>query len=231
MTGGYNTISVGQTYCSADFDSIDLIQGQNGTKGILLTHLEVLRDNNDYTKWHLKAYRKNQLKGNNYGYYFFIDGLGTASDFRRFDDLNYSYGDCPYSSISASECLVDPNIPLRYTLQNAFDGDPATSYVENTEDDLILIRITSGAQKVAIINGYAQNMDLYMNNNRAKKLIWPSEIELADGMLDYQFAKIPHGQEFKVSEIYKGNKYNDTCIAEINIKTENRWLFGDINDE
>ena len=40
---------------------------------------------------------------------------------------------------SMNDFLIDKKNPFRYTLQNAFDGDPATSYVENSKNDLIEI--------------------------------------------------------------------------------------------
>jgi hypothetical protein len=76
--------------------------------------------------------------------------------------------------ITASDCLVDPNVPLRYSLQNAFDGDPSTSYEENTDDDLIRLDLMYAnyekTKQITIINGYAQNMDLYTRNNRVKEI-------------------------------------------------------------
>jgi hypothetical protein len=230
MTGGYRYLYSGR-HDNYVFSSIDIIEKQGNPSGILLTYMMIRID--DETHEYI-TYWKNQLVGHVCGsYYFLIDGLGTASDFSYFEaGACYSYKDCPYIRIDASECLVDPNIPLRYTLQNAFDGDPATSYVENTENDMLDINIQAGTQKIAIINGYAQNEDLYMKNNRVKKLAWPLEIELEDGQLEYQFLKVPDTQAaLLVHEIYRGTKYNDTCIAEFNIKTENGWLFGDINDE
>ena len=62
------------------------------------------------------------------------------------------------------------NEDLKYSIQNAFDGNPATSYVENTEDDLIRIAISAEGvfDKVRLINGYAKNKELYYSNNRIK---------------------------------------------------------------
>ena len=76
--------------------------------------------------------------------------------------------------IQASDYLFDSRCPLKYSIQNAFDGNPATSYVENTEDDLmkIVLRKISVRKdlevKFAIINGYASSSSLYKANNRSK---------------------------------------------------------------
>jgi hypothetical protein len=139
--------------------------------------------------------------------------------------------------ITASDCLVDPNIPLRYSLQNAFDGDPSTSYVENTDDDLmeIYFGIDYGdIEAIAVINGYSQNDNSYKSNNRIKEIEddkgYGVKYYLKDNTLTFQILK-PYGNSFiYVTDLYKGTRYNDTCIAELNVKTKNGWLLGDINE-
>ncbi|MBR2361346.1 MAG: hypothetical protein IKA80_01690, partial [Spirochaetaceae bacterium] len=135
-----------------------------------------------------------------------------------------------YINIYASDFLWDLNDPLKYGLQNAFDGNPATSYVENTEDDMMKIEIPLGkpSDKMAIINGYAQSESLYLKNNRVKYVA--DYFLLKDNTLSYQY--IPcRSTIVDFTEIYHGEKYNDTCIAEINYYFENHWLFGDINEQ
>lgn len=132
-------------------------------------------------------------------------------------------------NIQASHCLFDSKCPLKYSIQNAFDGNPATSYVENTEDDLMKIDIWLGksVDKMAIINGYAQSPELYKFNNRVKQI--DNYFNLKDDCLSYQF--IPcRGTNIELTSIYLGSKYNDTCIAEINYLYKNKWLFGEINE-
>jgi hypothetical protein len=149
-------------------------------------------------------------------------------------DGYFSIGDAPMIRIESSSCLIDPDIPLRYSLQNAFDGDPATSYVENTEDDLMQIWVyikSDDLIRCAIINGYAQNMTLYKNNNRIKSL-WVDNYttELHDNILSYQFLNNAYKCLY-ISDIFKGAKYNDTCLAEYNVYIrETGWLFGDIDE-
>ena len=146
-----------------------------------------------------------------------------------------------YINIYASDFLWDLNDPLKYGLQNAFDGNPATSYVENTEDDLFEIKIYDAKYHplFAIINGYAQNEKLYMDNNRVK--LFNYDYNLSDGTLNYQFIKGQGDTKLVVKDFYKGLKYSDTCIAELNMKAvkdfyaelkpeESDWIFGDIDD-
>lgn len=128
-------------------------------------------------------------------------------------------------NIQVSKCLFDPRCPLKYSIQNAFDGNPATSYVENTEDDLFLIEIgfSGKFEKLAIINGYALNTSLYKANNRVKCL--SGDIEFSDDNMNYQIIKCL-GNYLPFDGIYNGEKYNDTCIAELNLYVNKSWLFG-----
>ena len=131
--------------------------------------------------------------------------------------------------IQASDCLFDAKCPLKYSIQNAFDGNPSTSYVENTEDDLMKVDVWLGqvVDKMGIINGYAQSNELYNANNRIKQI--ENYFELEDNKLSYQF--IPcRGTNISFTSFYKGNKYNDTCIAEINYFFDKKWFFGDIDE-
>lgn len=138
--------------------------------------------------------------------------------------------------------LYDKNDPLRYGLFNAFDGDPSTSFVEDSEDNLLYIQVSDadevafpgGFSEFKIINGYAQNEDLYKKNNRPKLiktgrrnrrddsdyLCEETSIicQLADNTLDWQKFKFHIDQYFLVKDIYKGTRYSDTCIAELDFK-------------
>ena len=207
------------------FESIDVIIYKDTVKGVLLG--SVLYNKSDYLK--------KQMKGFTTCSYLFMDDL-----IKNINSKNtYLVENCQYIQIKASDCLVDPNIPLRYSLQNAFDGNPATSYVENTENDLMDISATGyfKTKKVAIINGYAQDTAMYRNNNRVKTIELYSytsnkyyNLGLVDNILGWQFIETDD-KGFSVREIYRGEKYNDTCIAEFNIYTEEYgWLFGDINE-
>lgn len=70
-------------------------------------------------------------------------------------------------TIDCSKPLIDEKDIFRYTIQNAFNKNPSTSYVEDTEDDLMYVcAIKPKITKFAIINGYAANESLYFSNNR-----------------------------------------------------------------
>ena len=159
--------------------------------------------------------------------------------------------------IQASHCLFDSKSPLKYSIQNAFDGNPATSYVENTEDDLMKIEFSGFKSKfsknviIGIINGYALNEKYYYANNRIiglnansykvnlenTELIPrdPIQLSLKDGIYKYQMLSFDYNDRvgsfsFNASKIIKGNSFNDTCIAELNLSEGENFVFGDIND-
>ena len=144
--------------------------------------------------------------------------------------------------VKADFPLIDTDNPFRYSAQNAYDGDPATSYVEDTENDLFGIRFdfTKHGQEYEfkkttgfkIINGYASSKDLYMKNNRIKKISFgsqknPTFYDFQDKILDYQdvnFEYSLYALDIACLEVFKGSKYSDTCLSEVNIKFEDDSL-------
>jgi hypothetical protein len=221
ISGSYNAVTNTQGGSLRFFHSIDIIPSKERVKGILQTIVEIgsIDDPNDWSGTAQR--RKGQIYGITESKYYFLDDLLNGGN--RLSPIE----------INASECLVDPVSPLRYSLQNAFDGDPSTSYVENTENDLMNVQIYVNIniiRKFAVINGYAQNMEIYKNNNRIKTNGIDNPITLNDNTLGYQIFDNNH-QALGVTGIYKGDKYNDTCLAEFNIyTTEHGWLFGDIDE-
>ena len=215
------------------FYSLDIISDNKGkAKGILKTFvsMHIEWSNNREKVWDIVSREKGQLSGGVYGWYYLMEEALKKAAGKEYLVIE----------IDGSDCLVDPNIPLRYGLQNAFDGDPSTSYVENTNDDLLVIKLAVKditCKKIAIINGYAQDMPLYKDNNRIKtiRLYYPRsskfyDIELADNTLRWQFIET-NDCDIRTTEIYRGEKYNDTCISEYNLYTDRYgWLFGDIDE-
>lgn len=164
-------------------------------------------------------------------------------------DLRNTYSNSADIYIECSKPLVDEKDTFKYTIQNAFDKNPATSYVEDTEDDLMYIEaICPRITKFAIINGYAKNQELYKANNQILEVAdeWSENskypldeltganncYQLKKDTLIYQiidYKTFSNGCIF-VSRIQKGEKYSDTCIAELDFFHEiDGWLFGGIN--
>jgi hypothetical protein len=246
---GYNRANLYSRRYTTLISSLDVIERNKVLLGFMYTRMEVECDNT----MRLIPKINNQIAGET-SVCFFIrkEDVPDEVRFRYIIPPDYCPDNVPHIEISASPCLIDPNIPLRYSLQNAFDGDPSTSYVENTEDDLITFHFSSSivrkfVKKLGIINGYAENESLYRANNRIRRIA-PGDLLfhgdsrvavftefsnaiLADDTLDYQIIDANDAYIAKVLDIYRGERYNDTCIAELNILTDSGWLFGDINNE
>lgn len=154
--------------------------------------------------------------------------------------------------------LIDKNNPFRYSLQNAFDGDYATSYVPKDKTDIMNLDINftdsylyenEMITKVCIINGYAENLNLYKSNNRIREVQYgyyqennkddtPLCFQLKDNCLNKQFMQleinknsIPRYLWMNILSIYNGLIYDDTCLAELNIKgNKSGWLLGEENE-
>ncbi|HDP79268.1 MAG TPA: hypothetical protein ENN21_00330, partial [Spirochaetes bacterium] len=82
--------------------------------------------------------------------------------------------------------------------------------------------------RILIVNGLAANKEIYYANNRVKKLeVEFSEgekriIEFKDGILDFQKFKFDIRAKWvklKILEVFKGSKFDDTCISEVRLET------------
>lgn len=194
---------------------------------------------------------------------YWSDDFSTAN-------LRNEYSNDPDIHIECSKPLIDEKDTFKYTIQNAFDKNPATSYVEDTDDDLFSIRCIFAKElffqnyswvigkslsinNISVINGYAANENLYFSNNRVKELIISSyNLEnkkksdnflkdlskiytgiLKDNNLSFSTIQIPkekiYSVTFSCTQLYKGKKYNDTCLAEFDLYNKNvGWFFGGV---
>lgn len=239
------------------YQMIEIIQRNNTVKGFLVNYLEDRIDHHNRAEEsgiHTEKYI------NTAEYYLFDDIINNAVEVDGKIKYIKDYDKIPFVKISTDQPLIDSKRPFMYTIQNAFDGNPATAYVENTDDDLFEIEfkfeITSNfltIDKIKIINGYAKSNDLYFNNNRIKKFSFSSfdmnshgedeeevwnrlwekykDTVLPDSLKLYEVQLIPvdlYLITFSVDEIQRGNKYSDTCIAELDFNVVNGgWLFGE----
>lgn len=221
-----------------------IIKGKGRNKGIIYYENRFRFDTKEVPGTKFNDVRK--VKGQPVGFitaahYYLFEEEPAETEYSEYLP-GFALKNWDYINIYASDFLWDLNDPLKYGLQNAFDGNPATSYVENTEDDLFEIKIYDAKYHplFAIINGYAQNEKLYMDNNRVK--LFNYNYNLSDGTLNYQFIKGQGDTKLVVKDFYKGLKYSDTCIAELNMKAvkdfyaelkpeESDWIFGDINEQ
>jgi hypothetical protein len=218
--GPYNSLMTTQRGYYVSFFSLDIISGAEKAKGIMVTELGFEGIGNP--NWSKDAIKRNgQIYGSSSCEYYFTD-----------DQIN---GNRSPMSIRASNRLVDPDVPLRYSLQNAFDGDPSTYYVANAEGELMNIDCNFMVSKIAVINGCAENITSYRNNNRIKLIVVGAHgelrnEELADDTLSWQVIGNTFGW-FNTTEIYPGDIYNRTLIAGFNMYSDQYgWLFGDIHE-
>jgi hypothetical protein len=252
-------------YSIAEFGAIDIVVSGKKAKGILFTLVGcgiVPAGNLQHGSVVEKPYTfyrktKNQFRGKNKAVYYLLKDLeGKKITIESHSDYSlYEPQVDTDITITASDCLLDARCPLKYGIQNAFDGDPATSYVENTDDDLFYIEInfpyksfdyTMFCQTIAFINGYAANNNLYISNNRIKNInliykTWKEDslhksFNLNDNTLGYQTFIVDsdagnYSYKIYTNNVFQGNKYKDTCLAELNMKFNTlNWLFGDINE-
>jgi len=214
------------------FVSIDILSGGGRAKGVLETTITVWEtdDLNPHDWSRISRRRNGQLYGSARASYHLM------ADVRA--------GNRSPIEIDASEVLVDPDMPLRFGLQNAFDGNPETAFVANSTTGLLRISIGDtrsrrlSIQRLAIINGDARDMISYRNNNRVKQISLFCfaimdfiEVELADNTLSWQIIE-KSGIGFSVTEVYFGDRYNNTLVAGFNLYSEYYgWLFGDIDEK
>ena len=221
------------------FSSVDIIQNGDKAIGVLLSNVRLggyvddwgamgYGDSFDWSKSSYLERRNGQLYGSVEAEYFPFN-IALREDRRSFE-------------IRSDNVLVDPDSPLRYGIQNAFDGNPSTTFVPNFEGSILEIMVSnaylpSEITKIAIINGFAENFTVYTNNNRIKSIkphISRGEeidaLELAGNTLAWQVVDIS-SYGFRALEIYPGEKYNLTGISGFNLYLEDSgWLFGDIDE-
>jgi len=211
---------------SNEYIGIDVIHRNNKIIGIMQHRTAEKR------AYYSEKSEDYETSGKSAAWFVFYENIlsknyNLSSPDRNFIKKNFDF------KIIGSYALIDSERPFMYTINNAFDGKNATSFVEDTEDDKLdfafefndkSIMIT----KIKIINGYAQNEKLYLNNNRVKSISNNKNgknIILKDNILDYQIIDYNSFNVY-VAELYNGNKYSDTCIAEFDVMTTNNaWVF------
>jgi len=246
-------MQAGYTY---RINTVQIIKGKEQAKGFI-QYLNVtgIDENYKYTDT-----EKGQLCGSVDGFYFLFKDEPERIELYAQNIFNMIPQNWDRINITASDFLWDKDEPLKYGLQNAFDGDAATSYVENTKDDLMEIGIQSAkiftentfCNAVSVINGYSLSSSLYEKNNRIKNVIFYSclwktkrmddnpwlnnDLEFKDKIVNNQIKIISitegcYNYSFTVTKIYRGTSYNDTCLAELNMRYNTLgWLFGDIHE-
>ncbi len=137
---------------------------------------------------------------------------------------------------SSSQLVSTEGGEMAFDPRNAFDGSLQTAWSEGKTDGPGIgesisvnlpqyMRITS----VSIVNGSTRSEESYKNNARVAKLKISTNdgkeaiIDLEDGVMDYQTRDVDltgNSVKFEISDVYKGDKFSDTCISEIKIEAK-----------
>ena len=225
------------------YEGMEVINRNNQIKGVMKhkSEVEVRTHTNEDTGSHWI-----ENKGfSNADYYEWKD-LQNPQKYNLIKDNVYLFdGYNNRIEIESTRPLIDKKRPLMYTIQNAFDGNPATAYVEDTDDDLFSISMNDvrtkdpkleEVVKIKIINGYSSSENFYFHNNRVKTIShynWNTKANDFLAVKDQAFIfqeidYISGAGNFEVKELYKGSKYSDTCLAEVDFYyKKSKWLFGE----
>ena len=179
-----SAIGMGYNHADARRTQVEIIQRNGNVKGFLLTRLVDIIDHRSRAEEN-GTYAEKYI--NTAEYYLFDDVIRNATE--TFGKIKYAwnYSGLRHVSIEASQPLIDSGRPFMYTVNNAFDGNAGTAYVENTEDDLFKIHIGwensnftgNAVNTLKITNGYAKSKELYYGNSRIKCIqyySWDDEV-------------------------------------------------------
>lgn len=158
-----------------EYNSVEIIHRNNKINGFLFNRLVDIIDHHNRTD---ESGEQTEEYINSAKYYLFDDVINAATE--KTEKIKYvkNYQNLKYVSIEVSQPLVDSKRPFMYTINNAFDGNPGTAYVENTEDNGFIINLNESPsskknqiKKLQIINGYALNENIYLANNRIGRVV------------------------------------------------------------
>lgn len=138
-----------------------------------------------------------------------------------------------------SSSYLKDNSGIDYKVEQAFDGRVKTAWcVKGYENEWLKITIPESqyiqykgvmnVYRIVMYNGLCINENLYFSNNRIKTIKAEFSggesriLRFKDGTLEEQKFRInikSRWVKLKVLEVYKGSKYNDTCISDIRFET------------
>ncbi len=217
-------------YDQPDADSKMIAEIPKGTKGL------IIGKKGDWTNVSLSWQQKGWVK----------QGMLKASSDTKSQAVYEVYvqgiGKCMVEASSS----IDADSSKSYLPTNLFDKNPGTTWQEGADGPGIgeWVEITLPDPTnitVAMINGFAKvdpkmasygaDGDLYVLNNRVKSIkveYWDASdnknsqnISFEDEIRDFQDAGHYNGIKkirFTIDSVYKGQKWQDTCLAEIKIE-------------
>ena len=147
------------------------------------------------------------------------------------DNMEFSMADL---KVEASSYLTENLSSGEYSHKPEYvlDDNLDTAWVEGVKgsgvNEWILLKFDNEIplEMIYIINGYAKSQSLYKKNNRVKEIRVEfsdgsySDLTLDDDTMDYQIFNFKESIntsyiKFTMLDVYKGSKYDDTCISEI----------------
>ncbi len=152
----------------------------------------------------------------------------------------------PVQSITSTSELVEAQFDGKYLYPpiNIIDGDLSTTWCEDEKNgpgigESITIEFSEPVSfdEIQFVNGFATK-DYYLKNNRVKKVqitqvakkhFQQKSYVLKDNCETYQSIKFPLLQTaqtitLKIEDVYKGNKYDDTCLDEFRIMYKGKQI-------
>ena len=226
------------------YEMVEIIQRNGNIKGFLFNYLE------DKIDHHNRAEENGvyeEVYANTAEYYRFEDIIENASE--KCGNVKYlgDYSKISVTKIRTDQPLIDAKRPFMYTVNNVFDGNCATAYVEDTKDNLLFITVYNEKfekiSKIKLVNGYSSNYELYNNNSRIKSLgdYYINSESLKNEKDFYSNASVDVKDLYRepqilkwnesilaVTEIFDGQKYSDTCISELDFYDDvYGYIFGE----
>lgn len=174
-------------------------------------------------------YEKNYPQGD-------IDGILEEEIY--YTQVGDGWYNCAYPSKIQASSVLKPSKDFDYKAENAHDFDKRTAWVEGVsgygigeflEYEFVGGNYETPITKVILINGYVKSESAWKNNSRVKKLKMylngvPYAILNLQDNSNFQTFSIgeitPKKDEtvrlkFEIIDVYKGAKYNDTAIGEL----------------
>ena len=155
---------------------------------------------------------------------------GVISAF-AYEDSIEEHGIIPIEEVSASSELVEDG--LKYSVENAVDGNTGTCWVEGSEEYgigesiTLFLRGTYDIARISIYSGWTISKDLFDHNAKPRELkVYVSSspekaryitLENTSSVQDFEVDYKDVGWiTFEIKDVYKGAKnVFDTCISEI----------------
>lgn len=148
------------------------------------------------------------------------------------------------TAVNIVKIISDPvldewKVPGKYSPLKVFDGDRSTCFAEDIDKGSFgfEIKLDKGVfiDEISVLNGFCKSKKLYNENNRLKRITFSFNFGGKEVTLErFNLLDVDKYQKFKLGKViqadsiviyslgkdrylYKGSKYDDTCISEIEL--------------